>query len=178
MDRWHFWSSLRLHFLLLLWSTNPVLHVTHLPVSYSHIKYKAIDENYSKVGYFFFFPKVRSPENDLSLCSPSPYFCSSLLLSKSTIFLLDSLLAIISLLSSFFFPTLLGSLCHSVFAGSPPGGRTFWWCSWQGKKTPQLTSIRENWKPRQSHIVRYSFIHWVRLESLVSKCSWRTVDST
>lgn len=177
MDRWHFWSSLRLHFLLLLWSTNPVLHVTHLPVSYSHIKYNAIDENYSKVGYFFFFPKVRSPENDLSLCSPSPYFCSSLLLSKSTIFLLDSLLAIISLLSSFFSnpPRLALSFCFCWIASR---WENILMVLLTGKKTPQLTSIRENWKPRQSHIVRYSFIHGVRLESLVSKCSWRTVDST
>lgn len=64
----------------------------------------------------FFFPKFRSPQNDPSLYFPSAYFL--LLLSKSTVFLLDSLLTIISasasLFSSFSFsipPQLTLSFC-------------------------------------------------------------------
>lgn len=104
-------------------------------------------ENISRV--FFAQESLEWPifPSSVSLASPC------ILPSKSPIFLLDSILTIISPFASFFFPSLHSSLCHFVFTGLPPGGTTVWWRSWQ-KKTPQLTSIRENWNPRQSYIVR------------------------
>lgn len=88
-----------------------------------------------------------------------PHHYSPLLLSplpvlhKSTVFLLDSPCHNFFLCRSptSVFPSLLRSLCRVVFTGLLRDGTTFW----QGKKRKtQLTSIKENWKPRQSLIVR------------------------